>query len=361
MSGESQIEWCDRTHNDVVTGCSPVSPGCANCWAARATGGRQQHRSCLIMQKDGSTRIGTRKELVKIAKRPEGGIRPYYRGWVAFDLARLQAALKIPKNGGKAGRRIFWNSTSDTFHERLTFAEIGAQFAVMAARPDLRFFVLTKRPRIASVFFSHLEFSAEAACEVFPHQAVDYRRALVLGACALELGIQMPDVLVSDWPLPNVAVGVSAEDQERWDERVPILLDMKRRGAVTLANVSAEPMLGPIVTSPEQLAGLDQVIIGAESGPGAREMQHWWARDLGRQVLDADVCLFLKQAAVCNPCQGSGAVYPPSGPTGCAACGGVDGLLGDGRSEKVRKGCPEFWIPGHGAKNWGGMPKGWGA
>lgn len=414
---KSLIEWCDRTMN-VVDGCEPVSPGCAHCWASQRNGTRlksikacvgvhpRQHASLQGV----TAKIGVRGELVKPVRRADGGTHYAYNGRVALNTAHLAKALKIPKNGGKAGGRVFWNSESDTFHARLSSEQIAAQFAVMAARPDLRFMVLTKRPEVAARWFA-------------AHPTHRHVRA---SAAALETSDEWLYNMISQrwrgdsWPLPNVAIGVSAEDQQRWDERVPILLELP----AAYRFVSAEPLLGPIDarldliwngceechgavwTDPltgirachgfydpqvtctgvrpsapleascgevlRQGPSVNQVIIGAESGPGARPCELEWIQDLGRQVLDAQTwqpiagkermgwvpALFVKQADVCPECGGLG--------TNCEDCIAEFGDTitardacdmkclcgGQGTRGKLRKHCPEVWIPGHGARQW---------
>lgn len=367
---KTKIEWCDQTANDIVTGCSPASLGCDNCWAARRNGTRHAHLPCLVGQKKGKPAIGTRGDLVdpKTLK---------YNGSVALNPARLVMALKIPWNGGKDGRRIFWNSTTDTFHPLVTFEEIAAQFAVMASRPDLRFLVLTKRPERARLFFAWLTNRAMHEERCGYGSALNQCYANVTGASLVVRRNgrrQVPVGNTSDakrWPPHNIAIGASAENQKWWDMRVDILREIP----AAYKYVSVEPMLGPIVAIDEQLSWLDQVIIGAESGPSARPMKLEWAQDLGRQVLDAQVfeieCadpdlavergrptkiagpeLFFKQGDICKSCTGRGRIHKTRMVDGapmrdlerteCDACG---------RAGKVRKNCPEIYIPGHGTRS----------
>lgn len=426
----SKIEWCDITKDSkVVDGCSPKSRGV----------GRQQDVPAMVEQhaEDGTrsgVRPGVKRDLVKIGKTRDGLMRGIYNGRVALNPERLRNALeKIPRNGGmryprdpetgKAdrskpkeprGKVVFWNSSSDTFHERLSFSKIMAQFAVMAARQDLRFLVLTKRPEHAYETLAYFKTRAfdEDRCGIASALRQSYRHAT--GAdMAPRWAAQIPDT----WPLPNVALGVSAEDQKHWDERVPLLLEMKERGDAARTFVSAEPMLGPIV--PDIMDGswwdaegancynpftgtawwsrgdhglsggpvLDQVIIGAESGPGARPCKLEWIQDLAGAVLDAqDACtdcggvggwqaaptdmfqvawqecpkcrgegttgprLFIKQADVCPECAGQGVTWGAGRwfKAICEACNGTT------RAGKVRKNCPEIYIPeiGGGTRSW---------
>lgn len=357
---------------------------------------------------------GAGHELVTPGRSPCGNYTRYsYKGRVALNLRKLAVALKIPKNGGRrqkrredgscdqgnwepVGNRVFWNHMADTFHERLTFEEVAAQFWVMAHRPDLRFLVLTKRPERALEFFAWVATSHRNPRAVLGSAFDSVMRGQVLPRVGVSLDMA--------WPLPNVAIGVSAEDQKRSDERVPLL----RQIPAVMRFVSMEPMLGPVDLSrwllphqahcplwpgsdwearfdaPCTCGHIDWVISGAESGPGRRPCELKWMQDLGRQVLDAQVwetpqvpdpdpesapgsyietgapefvsgpALFFKQGDVCPKC--AGAILLPGPGVGQRFCVCVDH---GGQTGKLRKGCPELYIPGHGAQQWRQFPVGW--
>lgn len=199
----------------------------------------------------------------------------YERG---FDPRFVPDQLDAPLRWRKP-RRVFVNSMSDLFHEAFTNEQIGAVFGVMAACPQHSFQILTKRAARLPEWFAWLARTRP-------------RAALVL---------------------PNVWLGVSAEDQRRADERIPYLLTTP--AAVRFASV--EPMLGPVdlwafLDSPlrnrsldalranephpvPRLPGLDWVIAGAESGHGARPMHEDWVRSLRDQCAAAGVRFFYKQ------------------------------------------------------------------
>jgi protein gp37 len=105
------------------------------------------------------------------------------------------------------------------------------------------------------------------------------------------------DRLPADWPLPNVYLGVTVENQEMADKRIPILLNTP----AVFRFVSVEPMLGPVDLSgyTQQLhltfPSLDYVICGGESGPDARPMQGNWPLELQQQCAAADVPFLFKQ------------------------------------------------------------------
>ena len=158
----------------------------------------------------------------------------------------------------KKPRRVFVCSMSDLFHEDVPDKFIGRVWAHFNFLPQHQFQVLTKRPG-------------------------------------------RMQKMVNDMPcgqLPNLWLGVTAENQATANERIPILLDTP----AAVRFVSVEPMLGPVLLRrwmppsanwPD--CGLHWVIIGCESGPGRRPMQRDWARDLVRQCKAAGVPVFVKQ------------------------------------------------------------------
>lgn len=98
--------------------------------------------------------------------------------------------------------------------------------------------------------------------------------------------------LPMDWPIWNVWLGVTAENQEQADKRLPILLSIP----ATLHFVSVEPMIGDInLRLGFRGTGVDWVICGGESGPDARVMDQGWALDLKKQCAVAGVPFFMKQ------------------------------------------------------------------
>src|SRR5262249_27189792 len=124
------IEWTDATWNPVA-GCTPVSPGCLNCYAARMA---------LRLERMGG-KVG--EKYAGTAKRARNG-RPVFSGRVNLD----PDALELPRSWRK-GRRIFVNSMSDLFHEGIPFDFVKTVFRVMEECPQHEFQVLTKRPERA--------------------------------------------------------------------------------------------------------------------------------------------------------------------------------------------------------------------
>ncbi|AWH14464.1 Gp37/Gp68 family protein [Mycobacterium phage TChen] len=241
MSDNTGIEWTDATWNPV-TGCTEVSPGCDHCYAKT------------------------------FAERWRGTPGHYFEN--GFDVQLRPDKLDQPLRWRKP-RKIFVNSMADLFHDQVPDQYIAGVFAVMARAPQHTFQVLTKRHgRMRSLLNEH-DFAAR-----------------VCGA---------DDIA---WPLPNVWLGVSTEDQKWADVRIPALLDTP----AAIRFISAEPLLGAIdlYTTPTGGAPfwgsqLDWVIVGGESGPSARPMHPDWARSLRDQCQAAGVPFLFKQHGQYRP------------------------------------------------------------
>lgn len=288
MSAQTSIQWTDTTWNPT-RGCSRVSAGCDSCYAMR-----QAHRFSGKGQ-------------------PYEGLTTIRRGNVDWTgVARL-----IPEQLGaplkwRKPQRIFVNSMSDLFHPSLSNEEIAAVFGVMAARPQHIFQVLTKQPKRAAQWFKWVGDAgwAERRCH---------------SEAAKVTGRAIPHPPDCTWPLPNVHLGVSVENQKTANERIPILRSIRALvgyRAMTLF-ASCEPLLdctdlgahlAPtlVTTGGERLQrprdsvviphrggtwewGLDWVIVGGESGAGARPCNLAWIESIVEQCRDAGVPCFVKQ------------------------------------------------------------------
>lgn len=256
MSDKTRIEWTDATWNPV-TGCTKVSEGCDHCYAETIA-----HRFA--------------------------GTAAYPNG---FDVTLRPERLDQPLRWRRP-RRIFVNSMSDLFHKDVPDEYIARVFAVMALAPQHTFQVLTKRPgRMRSLFTS-----------------VDFWRTV--GYICDDAG--NPDVAPDRLhPAPNVWLGVSVENQKWADVRIPELLATP----AAVRFLSCEPLLGPVDLAPWLWEGvkqptdygtgveydvapsyaLDWVIVGGESGAGARPMHPAWARSLRDQCTAAGVPFLFKQ------------------------------------------------------------------
>ena len=253
----SAIEWCDRTWNPVV-GCSRVSSGCDNCYAIGVAARN------LCDQHKGLTRI-----------RPKGASRPGvdWTGEVRLVPERLGDPLKWKKP-----QRIFVNSMSDLFHSQVPIDYRAAVFAVMGACPQHTFIIVTKRPGRGLIPWEsagHAEKCSDLGEEPWLHF---HRHRLPLDGWGS-----------ARFPLPNVHILVSAEDQRTWNDRVPALLEMP----AAVRGVSAEPLLGSI--HPHGLEELDWLVIGGESGRGARPCSTEWIRHLRGHAERRRVPTFVKQ------------------------------------------------------------------
>jgi protein gp37 len=255
--GKSSIEWTDATWNPV-RGCTRISPGCQNCYA---------EAMAARFSDEGYWGHG-------FAERTAAG--GHWTGAVKLIPEKLAEPLSW-----KAPRQVFVNSTSDLFHERLPFEDIAAVYGVMMACQHISFQVLTKRAERRLAFHEWLRANGdpESICEDLAMER------LTVPLCHLQAGHH-------GWPLPNVWEGVSAENQEYWDERTKFL-------AMTPAAcrfVSAEPLLGPIRCRFEDMEGqIGWVIVGGESGHGARPFDLGWGRDIIAQCKLAQVPVFMKQ------------------------------------------------------------------
>lgn len=301
----SKIEWTADTWNPV-RGCSRVSEGCDNCYA------------------------------IPLAHRFSGKGGPYVgltvvRGgrvdWSGY--ARLVPEMLDKPMRWKRPRRIFVNSMSDLFHSSLSNQEIAAVFGVMAGCPQHTFQVLTKRPGRARRWFSwvnRLECCPWTECH-FEALGRDNDEGYI--HCNSDGHDGRP------WPLPNVHLGTSIEDQKTADERVPELL----RCPAAVRWLSAEPLLGPIDLKSVPYTGsndISWVVVGGESGAGARQCDVEWIRSIVLQCKSADVPVFVKQL-------GAAYVDSPNG-VGGFSCRAPSGLGIRIRNLKDRKGGdPSEW------------------
>ena len=268
MSG---IEWTDVTWNPV-RGCSRVSAGCENCYAEK-----QAHRFNGVGQ-------------------PYEGLTNRHGAW-AGKIKLVPEKLDQPLRW-RTPRRVFVNSMSDLFHEAVPEGFIARVFHTMARTPQHTYQILTKRPGRMR--------------EVVPRV-----RALV------ERG--WPQEPPRHWyhaparpAWGHVWLGVSVEDQATADERIPVLLGTP----AAVRFVSYEPALGPIsfvdqlyssvqatgkfrarkgrrqiqLTHAGRLEpGIDWMIVGGESGPGARPCDVQWIRSAVQQCRDSSTPVFVKQ------------------------------------------------------------------
>ncbi len=262
------IEYATDTWNPI-TGCQRASVGCTNCWAERLA----------------ATRLKDHPRYRGVAEMTDSG--PRWTGEVRLHPELLEQPLRWRKP-----RRIFVCSMSDLFHPAVPATYIAAVFGVMAARPQHTFLILTKRPERMLEWFRWIDdggYSPESlVADHLDEYLIDY---------GLPIWKRPTEAAIS-WPLPNVWLLTSIEDQRSADERIPHLLQTP----AAVRGVSYEPALGPVdlaaVDCPGAKGLLDWVICGSESGPGRRETDIEWVRTIRHQCVAANVPFFLKQLHV---------------------------------------------------------------
>ena len=287
--GDTKIQWCDATWNPL-RGCSRVSEGCRHCYAERVAA----RFSGPGLPYEGLTRDGR------------------WTGEVRFVETHLLDPLRW-----KRPRRIFVNSMSDLFHERVPDEWIDRIFAVMALAPRHTFQILTKRPERMREYLSTTRGPGNTPSRIIRAAQATQKpeRAMLRGEYAHDVG----------WPLRNVWIGVSVEDQATAEARVPLLLQTP----AAVRFVSYEPALGPVDFTDlviERSAGaethfdaltcdvgadddgpylgrtLDWIIVGGESGQNARLFDVEWARRTRDACKRAGVAFFYKQGGASNRC-----------------------------------------------------------
>lgn len=270
---KTKIEWASHSWNPI-TGCSKTSEGCRFCYAERM-----------------ARRLAGRHGYPKA---------PHY-----FDVTLRPERLEEPLRRMKP-TTYFVCSMGDLFHEDVPDEFILEVWRVMEHCQRHTFLVLTKRPKRMKEFIQRL-FSYLEEPDCWELDGSDTWIDLIHKS-------NTPHYFNPSVILPNVWLGISAENQQRADERIPVL--QKIPAAVRL--VSLEPLLGPIDlrrtppvpheyyvnvtrtgdgTGIKYTEGIDWVICGAETGPGARPMDPDWARALLAQCREAGVPFFMKQVS----------------------------------------------------------------
>lgn len=241
----SNIQWTDETYNPIV-GCSRISAGCKNCYAAEAAkSARLQQFSQYQKVKD-------------------------WDGVTEFVESQLLKPLSWKKP-----KKVFVCSMADLFHESVPFEWIDQVFAVATIVPQHTLQILTKRPQ------RMLEYFLDYRCDTAPRWVEIQGTKQVV-----DLGQSLP--------LPNVWLGVSVENQQAARDRIPLLLQTPAAKRF----LSCEPLLESIDLMPffvKEFASIDWVICGGESGTNARPCHLDWLRSLVRQCNETNTKVLVKQ------------------------------------------------------------------
>jgi protein gp37 len=274
MGDNSLIQWTNATWNPV-TGCTKVSQGCERCYIERTVPFRAQGRRFAG---------------------PNGPEAPGATTGVVLHPERIDQPLRW-----RRPRRVFVNSLSDLFHPAVPDGFVAEVFETMALAERHTFQVLTKRPSRMRSLLNQERFRLRIEATRWQRGREPY------------------------WPPRNVWLGVSVEDQRAAELRIPTLLATP----AAVRFLSCEPLLGPVDLAAwmpaagvvcARAAGpltqgdlaaisefarvlrraggqptVDWVIVGGESGPGARVMDLAWARSLLAQCRAAGVAVFVKQ------------------------------------------------------------------
>lgn len=267
----SRIEWCDHTFNPWI-GCTKVSPGCANCYAASL-----DHRWGHDSWGPGKPRRRTSAA--------------YWKQPVKWNLEAAQRDYECERFQTEEGRRprVFCASLADWLDDEVPVEWLSDLLGLIRRTPNLDWQLLTKRP-----------------------QNWQPRMRAVVASRGDATWLMTRDWLDGTAPA-NVWIGTTVEDQARADERIPHLLRIPAR----VRFLSCEPLLGPVVLrrkagsageiihatlnglldeySRPVERGIHWVICGGESGPKARPMHPGWARSLRDQCAAAGVPFFMKQ------------------------------------------------------------------
>ena len=317
--GKTTIEWATDVWNPV-RGCSRVSEGCRNCYAERQAA-RFAAPGIGVLGEEGA--IPSERPAAYKAG-PFYGFVTKVNGHAAWTgkVELVESHLLDPLKW-KEPKRIFVNSMSDLFHENLSDEAIDQVFAVMALCPQHTFLILTKRPKRMLEYFRTIPFGGHDGA----HDSRQYRVVLAIRDIADKYkSVERDNLILPRWPLPNVWLGVSVEDRAHKSR-----IDSLREIPAAIRFLSIEPLLEDI--GDLDLRGIHWVIVGGESGPGAREFDIEWAIDIRDQCARQGVAFFCKQLGAFPVTAHCGILYDTEFPRGTK----FEDIPGDTR-QRVRLG-----------------------
>lgn len=317
MGDKTGISWTSATWNPI-RGCARVSEGCRHCYAETMAG---------RFSDEG-------QPYYQLAKRTKNGAR--WTGEIRFITEHLIDPVRWSK-----ARKIFVNSMSDLFFEKLTNEEIAAIFGIMAVCKQHVFQVLTKRSKRMREWFEWAKRLTMPELLGYTYRALKDRPddLKAFAKADSNMGGYV-------WPLPNVWLGVSVENQKAADERIPDLIACP----AAIRFLSCEPLIGQVLLQGDSVTEsggvhartylrgitgdirIHWVIAGCESGPGMRACDYRWLRTIRDQCQAAGVSYFLKQATAAQ--EGGHRLYP----SGQAARAPVVDVVKLGKGSKMKPG-----------------------
>lgn len=247
----TSIEWTDLVWNPT-TGCSKISAGCKNCYAEK------MHKRLIGIQKI------------------EKYNRPFLDG--AFE---YEKDLMLPFKWEKP-KRVFVDSMSDLFHKNISVDYIAKVYAVMLFNSHLTFQVLTKRPERRLEILRSIEFS-DLLMKYFYEYRMKSRFNFMFENRIIDSTKFKYDTLSK-----RIWEGTSVENKSTKHR-----IDGLRNTPAAVRFLSVEPLLEDL--GDLNLEGIDQVIVGGESGFSKRPFEADWARSIMRQCKEQGVAFYMKQ------------------------------------------------------------------
>jgi protein gp37 len=264
VSTASKIEWTETTWNPT-TGCDRISPGCDHCYALTLAG-RLKAMGQAKYQRDGDPRTSG----------------------PGFGVTLHPDALLEPLRWRKP-RKVFVDSMADVLHARVPVDFVAQVWAVMALTRQHTYQVLTKRPER----YVHV-LDDPCRCGGGHRPGIDFRHLVADHIRRLARSPRHQVDVFARWPLANVWLGTSIESDD-YVRRA----DALRAAPAATRFLSLEPLLGPLPSL--NLAHIDWVIVGGESGPGHRPLELDWVRDIRDRCVRLGIPLFFKQVGGRTP------------------------------------------------------------